>query len=501
MSLPSLREHQSQGITALRQSLAKGNRAPVFVSPTGSGKTRTAIEVVRMALGKGSRVLFLAPRRELIYQASANLDIAGIPHGVIMAGEPTQTYRSVQVASFDTLWARREKRPMPVADLVLVDEAHLSVADSRKAILEKYPDARIVGLTATPARGDGRGLGEIYDDLVVSWGIPELQRAGYLVPIRYFVPSKPDLDGLKLNASGDYRENQLAERVDKSELIGDVVHNWFRLAHGRQTVVFSVNRAHSRHICEQFRIRGVSAEHLDGETELDERKAILRRVASGETTVLCNVFVATYGLDIPTLQVAVLARPTRNLALYLQMAGRVLRPAEGKSEAIIIDHAGAVDAHGRVEDPVPWSLDTEERVSERKKREQAERKELKEITCGECSFVFAGQRDCPMCGHQMIPPGQDVPTHDADLQELDPAKENRKQTWDEKREFIGGLRAYARRKGYREGWVAHAYRSKFGVWPNDKRVAGAPACEPNAQVMGWIKHLAIRAAKRKEAAA
>ncbi len=357
--MTSLRPYQNSAVTALRASLGAGHRRPILVLPTGSGKTVIAAEIVRMAREKSRSVLFLAPRRELIHQASEQFTAAGVRHGIIMAGVDRNLYADVQIASFDTLHARgmRTKRmQMPRAELVIVDEAHLSIAETRKAIIAHYADATIIGLTATPARGDGRGLGEIYDDLVNVVSIPELTDNGFLVPVRYFAPTAPDLEAVKLNKDGDYVEKQLGEVMDRPELIGDITDNWMRLAFGMSTVVFCVTRAHSRHVCEQFLSLGIAAEHLDGETPLDERREILARVASGETTVLCNVFVATFGLDIPRLACAVLARPTRNIALYLQIAGRVLRPAEGKTEARIIDHSGAVAQHGFIDDVQPWVL-------------------------------------------------------------------------------------------------------------------------------------------------
>ena len=502
--MTQLRSYQQAGIEKLRISIMQGSRRPLLVAPTGSGKTVLASAIVKNAAAKRKYVLVLAPRRELIYQFSRSLDKFGISHGVIMAGEPMSQMEQVQVASFDTLHSRgvrNEKIMMPKADLVLVDEAHLSIADTRKDIISTYPDAIVVGLTATPARGDGRGLGEIYNDLIVTTTVRELTDAGYLSPVRYFGGSKPDLEGLKRNRDGDYQEKGLAKRADKPELIGDVVHNWFRIASDRRTVVFAVSRAHSRHLCEEFQLRGVKAEHLDGETPLDERKAILERISTGETQVLCNVFVATFGLDIPSLDCAVLARPTRNITLYLQTAGRVLRTCEGKKDAIIIDHAGAVEEHGFVDDFIPWSLDETQSVKERKEKHQQERKEPKEITCGDCGFTFKGTRICPHCGHEMIPPGKPVPTHEADLNEIvrEGNRANRKTSWEDKIEFISQLRGYAKRKGYKPGWVAWQYKEKFTVWPNDSRVKHAPAKPPEELVMNWIKHQAIRKAKSKAA--
>jgi superfamily II DNA or RNA helicase len=383
-------------------------------------------------------------------------------------------------------------------DLLILDEAHLWLAETRQKLVSAFPEARVVGLTATPARGDGKGLGVMFEELVMTTGVRSLTEQGYLVPARYWAPSKPDLDGIKLDKDGDYQQKELGVRMSNARLVGDIVTNWLRIAPGKSTVVFCATRSHSRFVCEEFRSRGVRAEHLDGETDVDERKAILDRVRSGETTVLCNVFVATYGLDIPNLECAVLARPTRNITLYLQIVGRVLRPAPGKTEALIIDHSGAVEEHGFADDDIPWSLDDKESVKERKERQQKEKAEPKEITCPKCKTVFKGRRDCPSCGHLLIPQGKPVPVHEAELKEV--KKVNRDTDWDQKIEFMRGLRAYAQQKGWKEGWAAHAYKQKFGVWPNDARVKHCGAGQVSTEVLGWVQHLNIKRAKGRAAA-
>lgn len=496
-----LRNYQSEAISRLRSSLGKGFSKPLLVAPTGSGKTAISVELVKNALAKNKRVLFLAPRRELIYQASKMFSRESVSHGVIMAGECPAMHRNLQIASFDTLHARgirNEKMNMPEADVVVIDEAHLSIAKTRMDIIKHYWGKVIVGMTATPARGDGRGLSEIYDDMVITTSVRDLTEKGYLAPVRYFAPSTPDLAGLKLNADGDYQEKGLAGRIDTAELVGDVVHNWLRIARDRQTVVFAVNRAHSRHLCEEFRQAGIRAEHLDGETPLDERKDILERVANGTTQVLCNVFVATFGLDIPTLSCAVLARPTKNIALYLQTAGRVLRVCEGKEDAIIIDHAGAVSENGFVDDEQYWSLDAKTKVKDRKKAANEKAKVSKDITCQRCKTIFAGQRECPNCGMQIIGKSEPIPVHQADLQEIERGKKklNREVSKEDKQLFYSELLGYCKKHGKREGYAAHSYRKRFGVWPNalEKTLR-----EPTDGTYGYIKHLQIANAKRNAA--
>ncbi len=499
-----LREYQTEAPGQIRQALMAGHRRILFQLPTGGGKTIIMVMIIFLAVAKRKRVLVLAPRRELVNQVAARLEAFGIECGIIMAGDDRRNpYAMVQVASFDTLYARgvrTDRMLMPPADIVFVDEAHLSITRTRKELIANYPDSVIIGVTATPARGDGRGLSEIYDHLVLSWPISKLTEQGYLVPVRYYAPTKPDLEGLKLNNEGDYVVKHLGERIDRPQLVGDVVSNWLRIASDKKTVIFCVTRAHSRHVCEVLIAEGITAEHLDGETSLEERRAILKRVETGETQVLCNVFVATFGLDIPSLECAILARPTKNITLYLQMIGRVLRPSPetGKIEALVIDHAGAVEEHGFIDDPIPWSLDSSKSVKERKEQIQKERQEPKEITCGDCGSVFKGSRICPSCGLEMIPPGKPIPTYQADLKEV--KKDGRRATKAQKAAFHGELVFIQQSRKYRSGWAANQYRGKFGVWPNHPDIKNASIREPSQETLNWVKHRQIAYSKRKDAA-
>ncbi|MET0014471.1 MAG: DEAD/DEAH box helicase [Sedimenticola sp.] len=500
-----LRPYQLEAVENLRKAFLRGSRRPLLQLPTGGGKMVIASEIAKLAKDKGKRVLFLAPRRELVTQAAEKFAAFGIQCGVIMAGEEAKRnlYALVQAASIDTLHARgirTERMVMPPADMVIVDEAHLMVTKTRKELLASYPEAVIIGLTATPARGDGKGLGEIFDSLVPSLPVSKLIAEGYLSPVRYYAPSKPDLDGLKTSNTGDYVIKELGKRIDKPQLVGDVVDNWLRIARDRKTVIFCVTRSHSRHVCEALRAKGIAADHLDGDTPLEERRAILRRVETGETQVLCNVFIATFGLDIPSLECAVLARPTRNITLYLQMAGRVLRPSPetGKVEALIIDHAGAVDEHGFIDDPIPWSLDPSRKVKDLKEERQREKAEPKEITCGDCGTVFKGTRICPECGHEMIPPGKPIPTYQAELKEL--KARNRKTTKPQKARFHGELKWIQKKRGYKSGWASNQYRQKFGVWPNDPEIRYSLEHEPSQETLNWVKSRQIAYSKRRDVA-
>lgn len=472
-----LRPYQHQVVSDLRQAIAEGHKRVVLQLATGAGKTRVAADIIERAIAKGKRVQFMAPRRELIFQSRDAFRALGIEAGVIMAGEelfPSQVY----VTSFDTLHSRaalRFKMKWPESDLVIADEAHLALSKSRKAILSRYPI--VIGLTATPALPGGKGLGSFFTKMVTGPPISELQRDGHLVPVSYMAPSKPDLEGIKV-VKGDYVVDQLGMVMDKPKLVGDIVDHWLQFANNRPTVVYAVNRRHGRHLCEAFCAKGVEAEYVDGETDNKERKAILERVSSGKTRVLCNVFVASYGLDIPSLEVCVLARPTKSVVLYFQTIGRVLRPSPGKEGALVIDHAGAWYEHGAVEDRVPWDLDPGSSVSERIKKAREETKAPKQLVCPQCKTGFTARRSCPACGYELIPPTEAIPVYEGKLIEV-------KNSWaKDKQKVYSELLGLAQEKERSTGWVAHAYKKLFGVWPKGLAPQPLIACP---DLRRWVK--------------
>ena len=510
-----LREYQSETVRSIRESVAKGNRSIVVVLPTGAGKSKIASAIAAGADTKGKRVLFLAPRRELVYQMSEHYGLVGVDHGMLMAGERPSFIAAHQIACIPTLARRclRDGKPvtpsmfergmsLPVADFVIVDEAHIGVGGQAQKVIEHYKEAGagVLGLTATPARKDGRGLGAIYDDMVIGPSVKELTEQGYLVPARYFAGSTPDMEGVKIQA-GDYNQKQMGARVNEPVLIGDIVSNWCRLASDRQTFVFAVNVAHSKALCDQFQAVGVKAEHLDGTTENEARKEIQKRLRTGETQVIVNCQVMTYGVDFPPVSCIVIAAPTKSVTKYFQSVGRGLRPSEGKTDCMVLDHAGVIDEIGFIDDEMPWSLDGKEKVQDRK---AAERKEPENIKCGECGLVMRPARKCPSCGADLSAKRKKaIEAFEADLVEVQRKERFRNaRTWtmDEKIRFYGELRAIAKRHQYREGWAAHKYRTKLGVWPNDNRIKNANLIQPTPETESWVKSEQIKYAKRKKVA-
>src|SRR6516165_3328227 len=308
---------------------------------------------------------------------------------------------------------------LPPAEIVIVDEAHHARAQTYEQIVAAYPDAIIIGLTATPCRTDGRGLGNIFDAIIEAPPIPELIKLEKLVPAKIFAPAPPDLHGIETAATGDYVIRQLEERMNTDALVGDVVEHWLRHAERRRTVGFAVDVAHSVHITRELVKAGVRAEHLDGATKRNEREAILSRLASGETEFVCNCQVLTEGFDLPDLGCVVLVRPTKSLLLYRQMIGRGLRTAEGKSDCIILDHAGAVHSHGLPHDRIEWTLDVDKRAEN---VSQAERKAMAGsdpmCDCPKCGALRVRGMGCDACGWQPKPRGEGIDYIDQDLVEL-----------------------------------------------------------------------------------
>lgn len=497
-----LRDYQDDALEALRREMRLGHRRIILQALTGLGKTVMASAMIQGAVRQGKVVLFVAHRRELIRQASEKLDSFGVRHGIIMPGENPSDLEHVFVGTVQSFTARMKRKtfePQNVA-LIVVDECHRTAARSYMELLEAYPQARVIGLTATPTRGDEKGLGDIYTAMAQTMTYPEAYERGYLVKPKYYAPYVPDLEGVKTRA-GDYAEEELAEAMDKPELTGDIVSHYARhcqLPDGslRLGIVFAVNVRHSIALAAAFNGAGILAAHIDGETPTRERDEVMAAFRAGEITVLCNCAIATEGVDVPECSAIVLACPTKSVIKHLQTAGRALRPhpESGKQDALILDHAGNVLRLGPVEDYDTWNLEkgTERNVKERLK----EKRDPKEITCDSCGHLFYSAKICPSCGteHAIERGPKDVEVAEGDLVELG-ASARRKYTQEEKREWYAMILGEITSRGGNPNAAYYAYKHKFGMGPDNKwkrSVTGIPA---NAEVRGWMKH--YRIARRK----
>jgi DNA repair protein RadD len=456
----------------------------LLVAPTGSGKTIIGSRIIKEAVAQGKTILVLAHTREIVMQTSRKLRDLGIWHGVIMAGVDGLPLAPVQVASIQTLDARAmrtERMKLPQADLVVVDECHHATARTWRRLIDAYPEALVLGLTATPIRGDGRGLGGIFEVIIECPQIPDLIKQGYLVPARIYAPSTPDLKGVQSHA-GDYVGTQLAERMDKTELVADIVGSRFKFGEGRKTVCFASGVGHSLHLCEQFNQAGVKAAHIDGGTPKDERDAILRQLKNGEIELVTNYGVLTEGFDLPDIGCIILARPTKKMGLYRQMVGRGLRPAPGKDDCVILDHSGAVFRHGRPEDLIEWSLDPEKparnRAHEARKSERPGGPKL--IECVQCHSLREGGKACPHCGFFPQRKPEVVVPKRGDLALVEGRKAGKadidKNAWH--RMFVG----LVAEKRQNPGRAAHLFKDKFGHFPPWGHVA---PMMPSAEVRSF----------------
>lgn len=445
----TLRPYQSRALDGCRASIARGHKRVLLVAPTGSGKTTIASAIIQGAVAKGRRVLFLAHRKELISQCVTRLAEHDVQAGIIMAGVQPFPHRPVQVASVQTL-ARRE---VPPSDLVIVDEAHHARAKSYQRALAAAPTA--LGLTATPWRTDGRGLGELFEDVVVAARPRELIDLGFLCPVTGFSYDTPDLSGVKTSA-GDYEEGGAAQVM--SYVGGNIVERWLAFRPGR-SVLFACTIEHSREMAARFAAAGVVAEHLDGTTPVVERAAILSRLASGATDVVCNVGVLTEGWDLPALRCVILARPTKSRGLFLQLAGRGLRPADGKDVARIHDHAGNMLRHGPIDLDHDYSLGKD---SSRKEAVPATK------TCPACFAIFSpGPKQCPVCGAELAPaPGAARQVNEVEGVEVSLEEVRRRYVPDrEARAEYDRLLAVAVANGWKPGWASVRLKERFGFWP------------------------------------
>ena len=497
-----LRPYQSDVIDEIEKAIASGQRRILLVAPTGSGKTVIAAEIIGHFTQRYRPVLVLAHRLEIVTQAAKKLHGCGIRHGIIKAGFSPRPMERVQVASVQTLWVRAirsEAMTLPPADLLIVDECHHAAAHTWRKIIEAYPAAVLIGLTATPCRGDGRGLGGIFTTMIECPQVAPLIEQGYLVKTRVYAPVDPDLRGIKTQA-GDYVEAQLAERMDRAKLVGDIVTHWHKYGERRRTVAFACSVGHSIHIRDEFIKAGVRAEHLDGETPRDERDAILARLESGETEVVANCMVLTEGFDCPDIGCIVLARPTKKMGLHRQMIGRGLRPADGKSDCVILDHSGAVFRHGLPEDHVEWTLDADRRAEAPAHQARLERRAPVLLECSQCSALRLGGQPCPSCGFLPQRPPRSVFIADGELGLVQGGRANG-QTYDAEAcaRWHGMLTHIAVERGYQRGWIAHKYREKFGTFP---AWGNTPEpIPPTPEVRSWVRSRQIAYAKSQQGAA
>ena len=471
----NLRQYQVDSINDLRKAILKGHKRIVLQLATGGGKTTIASEMIRKANEKGKKCLFLADRIELVEQTSKRLDYEGIDHGIIMGNHERYKPHSInQVCSPQTL----ARRATPAADLVIIDECHVAYGIHKK-MMQAMPNTVFIGLSATPFT---KGLGKLYSNLVVGATTTKLTDEGYLVPVKVFAPSKPDLTKLR-TVAGDYDEKELFARVNKPKLVADIVDTWIKRGENRPTIGFAVNVLHSQALCEQFKDRGIRAAHIDSYMPTKLREQLVNDFKDGYIKVLFNVGILDKGFDYPEASCVIMARPTKSLMLYIQQAGRVLRPHPTKEDAIILDHAGNTQAHGFVTDDLPQELDD---GTKRKVEPSQKKQEEKGTLCTSCAYVKKKyEYKCPCCGFTPKKKDAGIDVEKGDLLEVTRTKI----TMVDKQKLYSELLYVEVEKGYKRGFAAQMYRNKFGVWP--KGLNDIPRI-PSLDTMNYIKSRMIQ---------
>lgn len=387
-----LRPYQEQLIDDARQAL-RSKRKILLQAPTGSGKTAITVFMMSRAAEQGKKAMFIVHQNELLSQTSRALWQQKLEHGMIASGKVISQL-PVQVASVQTLVNRLPLVIKP--DLIIIDEAHRSAASTYQKVLDYYPDAMVIGLTATPERTDGKGLNDLFNGIVTGPTIKQLMDDGFLCRYEIFAPKiEADFSTVKTTA-GDYNKGQLAEALDKPTITGDAVRHYQQLTPGKRCVVMCATIKHAEHVAERYNDAGVPAVSIDGGMTNQQREAVINKFAAGEIKVICNVQLLIEGVDIPAIEVVQWLRPTKSLIVFMQGNGRGLRPAPGKEKLIILDHVENWQRHGLPCDDREWSLEGKKKSSRKKQNDEPD---VNVQQCKTCFAVFLpGPDKCPYCG-------------------------------------------------------------------------------------------------------
>lgn len=472
----NLRPYQTDMMDRVSIAL-RTNRRVLLESPTGSGKTLLASTMVNGAATKGRRIIWLAHRTELIAQTSRTFDALGIDHGFMAAGMPFNRHKSVYIGSIGSVASRLEG--LQPFDLLIADEAHRSVSKTWQHVIETINPRWVIGLSATPCRLDGRGLGENFDAIVHGEPVASLIAGGFLAPFKVYAPSVIDLTGVRTTA-GDYNAADVAAAADKPVITGSAVEHYQRITPGARAVVFCTSVKHAEHVAAAFIEAGIAARSIDGTMSRDERANVIGDFERGATLVLTSCDLVSEGFDVPGIECAISLRPTKSLSLWLQQVGRALRFVPGKT-AVILDHAGNTDRHGFPDDPREWTLD----ARAKRKREAA----LAIKTCKVCFTVYRPARVCPGCGLEVETVSRELEHVEGQLVEA-----QRKLPTADKAQFYAELLGYCEDRDKQPKYALALFHNRFGHWPHAKN--SIEAVEPSEQTLAYIRERNREYAKR-----
>jgi superfamily II DNA or RNA helicase len=503
------RPYQSKAVTTFRTLVASNVKRILGVAPVAAGKMYLTASMIRTST---LPVLFIAHRRELLDQCADQLRSLGITNVSILRGndERYDSNSSIQIASVATL-ARRDKPFAIERDgklvgdkiLIFIDECHRAASDSYMEILDFYPDAIVIGFTATPVRLDGRPLGgELFEQIFQIATYDELlKNPEWLArPEAFGAPIKPQLDHVPVR--DDFNEDALGVAMHNDTLEGQVISHWLKHAgryypadrnpgehvygERRRTFVFAVNVSHSMSLAERFEKAGVRVEHLDGTTKDSDRKAILKALAVGELEVVCNCNIAIEGVDIPPVKCIVQARPTHSITMHRQQVGREMRPwrnARGELVTpVLLDHAGNWDRLGCPWEDLAWSL----------KHKPMRKHGAPMKLCKVCfAYCEAGRVVCPFCNSEFQRESRSSMPSETTAELV--ARQSEPDVM--KRDFFSRQMLMAKTKGFKPGYASALFRERYGDWP--PKAWGEKAKADFENDVQWQETLRIRL-ERKE---
>ncbi|WP_368348930.1 DEAD/DEAH box helicase [Parabacteroides merdae] len=341
----------------------------LYQMPTGTGKTRLFTSIIRdiniwgLRHNINFRILIIAHRSELIEQSSRSLDKYRIKHGVLAGTmkDKRDLTQAIQVASIQTITHPANQCLIEDLkfDFIIIDEAHHAVASSYQKLWEFCPDAKKLGVTATPWRMNNSGFAQIFDAYIPSMSIKEFIQKGWLATYQYYsIPISSELlksiDSIReFDIEGDYKNSALAEVCDTLKIRAQLYDSYAKNALGKKGIIYSISREHSEHICSQYQSHGVSIENIDSKTPAKVREAVINAFKNGEIDIIVNVDIFSEGFDCPDIEFIQLARPTKSLVKYIQQVGRGLRK-NGDKRCIILDNVGMYSRFGLPDEVRDW---------------------------------------------------------------------------------------------------------------------------------------------------
>ena len=449
-----LRDYQLGLVEGVQKSMLEGNKKILVQSAAGSGKSVTMAEIAKRATDKGNRVMFVVHRRELVTQIKNTFRLNGV--------DPKLCY----IGMVQTVTRRLDKFEQE-PQIILVDEAHHSLAKTYLRIFDYFSNAYTIGFTATPVLLSGRGLGNYYEDLIIGKSVQWLIDNKRLAPFDYY--SKNMLDEGKLkNTRGDFSHKSIDE-ASKGIIYGDVIEHYRELANNTKTIVYAHSVQASKNIAESFRNAGYKAQSVDGTTPKEIRNKAMEDFRSGEVMILVNAELYGEGVDVPNCETVILLRPTASLTLYIQQSMRSMRYQPGK-KATIIDHVANYSRHGIPTTEHEWTL--EDRATKGSGKTSGNTIPLKE--CTNCyGVVDSKETKCPLCGHEFEVEISELETVDTKLEKIDQESftvSYEKIKWASKSmdelESIEDYVKYAEAKGYKKTWIKFQHPElKAMSWP------------------------------------